>query len=85
MSRSQNAEQSRQLQSNNTSTDMPTCTQGCASVFHMTGGYHKTTCPLRAYDSACGTLDYMKVIIMSGEKIPQRLIDSLSTFVESSR
>lgn len=62
--------------------DLPKCDKNCGAVFHMTQGRHKTNCALHKYDKAVGNLEVMKILILSGEKIPKVFVDALDEFVE---
>lgn len=64
---------------------LPQCDGGCGAHFHMTGGHHLRTCSLYRYDRAIGRLEFMKIMILSGEKIPQSFVDDLSDFIEAAQ
>jgi hypothetical protein len=60
---------------------LPECNQNCKDIFHMTSGRHKTNCALHKYDEIVQDLELIKMLILSGEKVPKAFLARFDEFV----
>lgn len=57
---------------------IPECDKECSSIFHHTGGRHRTDCVLTPYDDATEWLELVKMQLWREGHITQEYLDFLS-------